>query len=81
MDMAVGSLVSPGPSNTEEEVDYLLRILPELVLSLRDQAKPGPRRRELNPPRPAKPAGVSQIPTEGRWAARPRPTRSPRSRP
>jgi cysteine desulfurase len=43
MDMAVGSLrLTLGPSNTEEEADYLLRILPELVRSLRDQAKLGP---------------------------------------
>ena len=39
LEMAVGSLrLTLGPSNTEEEVDYLLDVLPDLVRSLREPA-------------------------------------------
>ncbi len=39
LEMAVGSLrLTLGPSNTEEEVDYLLSVLPDLVRSLRESA-------------------------------------------
>ena len=39
LEMAVGSLrLTLGPSNTEEEVDYLLGVLPDLVRSLRESA-------------------------------------------
>jgi cysteine desulfurase len=82
MDMAVGSLrLTLGPSNTEEEADYLLRILPELVRSLRDQAKLGPRRRRAEPATPNGRRRGSPVPTESRRAARPRSTRLSRSRP
>jgi len=39
LEMAVGSLrLTLGPSNTEEEVDHLLDVLPDLVRSLREPA-------------------------------------------
>jgi cysteine desulfurase len=39
LEKAVGSLrLTLGPSNTEEEADYLLGVLPDLVRSLREPA-------------------------------------------
>ena len=43
LELAVGSLrLTLGPSNTEEEVDQFLSVLPDLVRSLRDGAGSGP---------------------------------------
>ena len=55
LEMAVGSLrLTLGPSNTEAEVDYLLSVLPDLVLSLREPAGPRPPARRAGPPKSAR---------------------------
>jgi cysteine desulfurase len=49
---AVGSLrFTLGPSNTEEEVDYLLSVLPDLALSLQEPAGRRPRARRGDLPK------------------------------
>jgi len=81
MDMAVGSLrLTLGPSNSEEEVDYVLRLLPDLVRSLRDQAEPirlGGRRRQASQATPNGSRGAPLSSTQGRR----RPARLSRSHP
>jgi cysteine desulfurase len=54
LEMAVGSLrLTLGPSNTEAEVDYLLHVLPDLVLSLREPDGRRPTARRAGPPKSA----------------------------
>jgi len=52
LETAVGSLrFTIGPSNTEEEVDYLLSVLPDLLRSLREPGGRRPPARRSGPPK------------------------------
>jgi len=55
LETAVGSLrLTLGPSNTKEEVDYLLGVLPDLVRSLQEPSGRRPPARRAGPPKSAR---------------------------
>jgi cysteine desulfurase len=55
LQMAVGSIrLTLGASNTEEEVDYFLSVLPDFIRFLREPAGRRPPARPTGPPKPAR---------------------------